>query len=86
MICSKWAGEVRLSVQHTAGEATVRVGDSGTGIAPDVLPHVFDPFVQAHTSLPRAERGIGIGLTVVLRLTGGAARYSYDWSVTRVCS
>ncbi|HSL69675.1 MAG TPA: HAMP domain-containing sensor histidine kinase [Longimicrobiales bacterium] len=63
------AGEVRLSVQHTAGEATVRVGDSGTGIAPDVLPHVFDPFVQAHTSLPRAEQGIGIGLTVVRDLT-----------------
>jgi two-component system CheB/CheR fusion protein len=56
-------------VQHTTGEATVRVWDSGTGIAPDVLPHVFDPFVQAHSSLPRAEPGIGIGLTVVRDLT-----------------
>ena len=63
------AGELRLSVQHTTGEATVRVWDSGTGIAPDVLPHVFDPFVQAHSSLPRAEPGIGIGLTVVRDLT-----------------
>ena len=63
------AGELRLSVQHAAGEATVRVADSGTGIAPDVLPHVFDPFVQAHSSLPRAEPGIGIGLTVVRDLT-----------------
>ena len=63
------AGELRLSVQHAAGEATVRVWDSGTGIAPDVLPHVFDPFVQAHSSLPRAEPGIGIGLTVVRDLT-----------------
>ena len=63
------AGELRLSVQHTTGEATVRVADSGAGIAPDVLPHVFDPFVQAHTSLPRAEPGIGIGLTVVRDLT-----------------
>ena len=63
------AGELRLSVQHTTGEATVRVADSGTGIAPDVLPHVFDPFVQAHSSLPRVEPGIGIGLTVVRDLT-----------------
>ena len=62
------AGELRLSVQHATGEATVRVADSGAGIAPDLLPHVFDPFVQAH-SLPRAEPGIGIGLTVVRDLT-----------------
>jgi signal transduction histidine kinase len=63
------AGELRLSVQHTTGEATVRVWDSGTGMAADVLPHVFDPFVQAHSSLARAEPGIGIGLTVVRDLT-----------------
>lgn len=63
------AGELRLSVQHATGEATVRVADSGAGIAPDALPHVFDPFVQAHSRLPRAEPGIGIGLTVVRDLT-----------------
>ena len=59
------AGELRLSVQHTTGEATVRVADSGAGIAPDVLPHVFDPFVQAHSLVAsrrtrdrhRADRG-----------------------------
>ena len=62
-------GELRLSVQHATGEATVRVADSGAGIAPDVLPHVFDPFMQAHSPLPRAEPGIGIGLTVVRDLT-----------------
>jgi len=61
-------GELRLLVQHNTGEATVNVVDSGTGIAADVLPHVFDPFVQAH-SLSRAEPGIGIGLTVVRDLT-----------------
>jgi two-component system CheB/CheR fusion protein len=62
-------GELRFSVQRTTGEVTVRVADSGTGIAPDVLPHVFDPFVQAHRPSPRAEAGIGIGLTVVRDLT-----------------
>src|SRR5688572_24852578 len=61
-------GELRLLVQHNTGEATVSVVDSGAGIAADVLPHVFDPFVQAH-SLSRAEPGIGIGLTVVRDLT-----------------
>jgi len=58
-------GELRLTVEHTADGATVRVGDSGVGIAPDVLPHVFEPFMQAESSLPRSEMGIGIGLTVV---------------------
>jgi signal transduction histidine kinase len=58
-------GELRLSVEHTAEGGTVRVGDSGAGIAPDVLPHVFEPFMQAESSLPRSEMGIGIGLTVV---------------------
>ena len=56
------------SVDLGAREATVCVADSGAGIAPDLLPHVFDPFVQAH-SLSRAEPGIGIGLTVVRDLT-----------------
>lgn len=58
-------GELRLSVEHTADRATVRVGDSGVGIAPDILPHVFEPFMQADSSLPRSEMGIGIGLAVV---------------------
>jgi signal transduction histidine kinase len=58
-------GELRLSVEQFAGTAIVRVRDSGAGIAPADLPHVFEPFVQADSSLPRSERGIGIGLTVV---------------------
>lgn len=58
-------GELRLSVEQFAGQAIIRVRDFGTGIAAAVLPHVFEPFVQADSLLPRAERGIGIGLTVV---------------------
>ncbi len=42
--------------------------DSGIGIAPDVLPHIFDLFVQADRSLERAQGGLGIGLTLVRRL------------------
>jgi signal transduction histidine kinase len=67
-------GELRLSVEWEADQATVRVRDSGIGIAPDVLPHVFEPFMQAESSLPRSEMGIGIGLAVVrglVELHGG---------------
>ena len=61
-------GELRLSVEWEANHATVRVRDSGIGIAPDLLPHVFEPFMQAESSLPRSEMGIGIGLAVVRNL------------------
>ncbi len=58
-------GELQLCVEHEPGWATVRVRDSGIGIAPDVLPHVFEPFMQAQSSLTHSELGIGIGLAVV---------------------
>ena len=61
-------GEVRLSVEREAGGVAIRVSDSGVGIAADVLPHVFEPFVQAESSLERCERGIGIGLALVSSL------------------
>ena len=44
------------------------VRDTGIGIAPDMLPHIFDPFVQADRSLERSQGGLGIGLTLVRRL------------------
>ena len=44
------------------------VRDTGIGIAPDVLPHVFDLFTQADRSLDRAQGGLGIGLCLVQRL------------------
>lgn len=46
----------------------IRVKDSGTGITPDLLPHVFDLFEQADRSLDRSAGGLGIGLTLVKRL------------------
>src|SRR5690606_20664839 len=44
------------------------VRDNGAGIAPEVLPHVFELFVQGDRSLERAQGGLGIGLTLVKRL------------------
>jgi signal transduction histidine kinase/ActR/RegA family two-component response regulator len=61
-------GQVAISVARDASEAIVRVRDTGVGIAPDVLPSVFDLFAQADRSLDRSEGGLGIGLTLVRSL------------------
>jgi signal transduction histidine kinase len=58
-------GKVELSVEREEAEATVRIRDTGIGIAPDVLPHVFDLFVQANPSSRPADAGHGIGLALV---------------------
>jgi CheY-like chemotaxis protein len=43
----------------------VRVRDTGPGIAPDVLPSIFEPFTQAKQTLARTEGGLGLGLALV---------------------
>ncbi len=61
-------GEVDLCVEWGGNEATVRIRDTGIGIAPDVLPYVFDLFIQANPSSRRADVGLGVGLAVVRSL------------------
>jgi signal transduction histidine kinase len=61
-------GNVGLFVEREEGDAIVRIRDSGIGIASDVLPHVFDLFVQADPSSRRADAGLGIGLALVRSL------------------
>jgi signal transduction histidine kinase len=61
-------GNVWISVERERDEAAVRIRDTGIGIAPDVLPHVFDLFVQADPSSRRADAGLGIGLALVRSL------------------
>jgi len=61
-------GDLSLSVQHKDHEVVVRIRDSGIGIASDVLPLVFNLFMQADHSMRRAEAGLGIGLALVKRL------------------
>lgn len=53
-----------------AGEDTVRISvrDTGVGIEPELLPHVFEPFTQAPRSLDRAQGGLGLGLALVRSL------------------
>ena len=61
-------GELAVSVHVRDGQAVVRVSDSGVGIAPEVLPHLFDLFRQADEAAPRSQSGLGIGLALVRNL------------------
>jgi PAS domain S-box-containing protein len=61
-------GRISLSVIQDGDEMVMSVRDSGIGIAPELLPHVFDLFTQADRSLDRSLGGLGIGLTLVRHL------------------
>ncbi len=61
-------GHIWISVARENDEAILRVRDSGIGIAPELLPNVFDLFVQGDRALDRSEGGLGIGLTIARRL------------------
>jgi len=60
---------VALTVSREGDEAVVRVRDDGIGIAPEMLPRVFDPFVQAEPSPASRPGGLGLGLTLARQLT-----------------
>jgi PAS domain S-box-containing protein len=62
-------GEIRVVVSGESHDALLRVEDTGTGIAPDLLPRIFDLFVQGDRTVERALGGLGLGLTLVRRLT-----------------
>jgi signal transduction histidine kinase/ActR/RegA family two-component response regulator len=61
-------GEVRLAVVADPEQVIVTVEDNGSGIAPELLPYVFDLFTQGPRSLARSEGGLGVGLNVVRNL------------------
>lgn len=61
-------GKVSVSLTAEGGEAVLRVQDDGFGITPELLPRIFDLFVQGERTLDRSQGGLGIGLTLVRRL------------------
>lgn len=70
-------GRVRLIVEEDSArsQAVVRILDTGRGVVPEMLPYLFEPFVQADTTLDRAAGGLGLGLAVArgtIELHGGS--------------
>jgi signal transduction histidine kinase len=61
-------GEIHIESAAGEDEVIVRVTDTGAGIPADLLPRVFDLFVQSDRTLDRSQGGLGIGLCVVKRL------------------
>lgn len=61
-------GQIDVVLERTDGFAVVRVRDNGVGIAPELLPRMFDLFTQADRSIDRSQGGLGIGLTIVKTL------------------
>jgi signal transduction histidine kinase/two-component sensor histidine kinase len=61
-------GHVTVTLEATAHSATVRVVDTGRGIDPAFVPHVFERFRQADTKLSRTVGGLGLGLFIAHRL------------------
>jgi CheY-like chemotaxis protein/two-component sensor histidine kinase len=61
-------GRIDVAAAEEGGEAVLRVRDTGVGIAPEMLPRIFDLFTQGDQSLAHTSGGLGVGLTLVHRL------------------
>ena len=72
-------GHITLTLDVRDGAAALQVTDNGQGIAPELLPYLFDLYVQAETSSERQNGGLGLGLALVkslVELHGGAVKAS----------
>lgn len=65
---SEPGSRITVRVAQENEEAVIRVQDTGRGISPELLPHLFDLFFQAERGISRTEGGLGIGLTMVRSL------------------
>jgi PAS domain S-box-containing protein len=60
--------EIKINVRSEQAEVIIEVADTGSGIAPEMLPQIFELFVQSQVTLDRSQGGLGIGLAIVQRL------------------
>jgi len=75
------AGTVSVSIVRAGETDTIEVRDNGAGIEPQFIPFMFEPFRQADAASTRSHGGLGIGLTIVRRLTemhGGTVSVASD--------
>lgn len=74
-------GRIWVKGTTEGDEAVVHIEDSGVGIPPDMLPHIFELFTQVESSRPQSRGGLGIGLSVVKNLVtlhGGSVQVRSD--------
>jgi two-component system, sensor histidine kinase len=74
-------GEIRIEMHSDGSRAVITITDNGVGIPAELLPQIFDLFVQSNRSLDRSQGGLGIGLSVVRRLIemhGGSVSAASD--------
>ena len=74
-------GLITLTAETHGAEAVVRVRDNGLGIPADALPRIFEMFSQVDRNMEHAQGGLGIGLTLVRRMTelhGGTVEVTSD--------
>ena len=61
-------GRVQVLLERVSSHVEITVADTGIGIKPEFLPHVFDRFRQADSSATRTAKGLGLGLSIVKHL------------------
>jgi PAS domain S-box-containing protein len=61
-------GTIEISLESDTSEIRIRIRDSGKGIDTQLLPHIFEPFIQGDSTTTRRYGGLGIGLTIVYHL------------------
>jgi signal transduction histidine kinase/DNA-binding response OmpR family regulator len=74
-------GRIQVHLERVGVQVEVEVSDTGQGIAPDVLPHVFERFQQADSTTTRRHTGLGLGLALVrhlVELHGGSVEAASD--------
>jgi CheY-like chemotaxis protein len=74
-------GKVSVTLRTAGNWIEIEVKDSGQGISPDLLPHIFDPFRQGDVSITRRHGGLGLGLAIakhLVELHGGTIRAESD--------